>query len=864
LAGIQGSQAGMQGAGMGLQGVNAANQAYQTGLQGQQGALQGVNAANQAYQTGLQGAQTGLQGINAANQTYQTGIQGAGMGLQGVNAQLAGTAQGMQGAQSGLAGVNAATNAGQYGLQGAQVGLQGTAQGMQGAGMGLQGAQAGLAGVQGAQAGYNMLGQQGMNYTNMLGQQQANQLGLYGAQNAVGAQQQALEQAKINQAMQDYANAQQYPLMQLGTMSNMLRGLPMQASTTNQYAASPNPLSQAVGTIGAGTSIYNAFRPPGGASGGLPKEFKFAEGGITSIPSYDMGGEVESQLESMGEEELARQAKESSSPSIRKIAQRLLRERQMSKQPQGTGPMGVQYQAAQPQMPGMRGGGIIAFKTGGGANEEGGEEEARGTDLSGKTMDQRLATAAPATPPAGGIMAAAPVTQVRPETPPINVQPGGVVTPAMAEMQNRLFAQQAQAQKTADRPLSEFVAEKEKLLGPNTARDDFRSQVMAERANMKDEQERQRNMRLAEFFASWGTTPGPVLVAGMTALKQSIPNIIADQKEAKKVEREANKIIYDLDQATRLEKQGNIKESIAEKNDLAKRAEDLNKTIAQIQERQMTAEANIKGHQLSKEGTIEHAKIMAGAQNAANAQRSQEAAFGHVESNLNNAYRNLSNVQQQVEAMKQNPKSGYTAAQENISMYETLLKQADGDVSKVPERIKQLNDKAVIDLERFNTSTNARIKEAQDRVKTADMMAQNYGRAAKDIKAGAIELPGAPSNDNPLGLDLPAPASSGAAAAPEKTPAKTSKTRTGDASSANPYVDTKGKPIPNAPKGEPSVASKAIDAAVPVVKDTATKVAKNVVSELSTSEVRYLKGKIDRNETLSVTDRIRAERAGLL
>ena len=635
LAGIQGSQAGMQGAGMGLQGVNAANQAYQTGLQGQQGALQGVNAANQAYQTGLQGAQTGLQGINAANQTYQTGIQGAGMGLQGVNAQLAGTAQGMQGAQSGLAGVNAATNAGQYGLQGAQVGLQGTAQGMQGAGMGLQGAQAGLAGVQGAQAGYNMLGQQGMNYTNMLGQQQANQLGLYGAQNAVGAQQQALEQAKINQAMQDYANAQQYPLMQLGTMSNMLRGLPMQASTTNQYAASPNPLSQAVGTIGAGASIYNAFRPPGGASGGLPKEFKFAKGGITSIPSYDMGGEVESQLESMGEEELARQAKESSSPSIRKMAQRLLRERQMSKQPQGTGPMGVQYQAAQPQMPAMRGGGIIAFKTGGGANEEGGEEEARGTDLSGKTMDQRLATAAPATPPAGGIMAAAPVTQVRPETPPINVQPGGVVTPAMAEMQNRLFAQQAQAQKTADRPLSEFVAEKEKLLGPNTARDDFRSQIMAERANMKDEQERQRNMRLAEFFASWGTTPGPVLVAGMTALKQSIPNIIADQKEARKVEREANKIIYDLDQATRLEKQGNIKESISEKNDLAKRAEDLNKTIAQIQERQMTAEANIKGHEITAKGHVDAAAITAAAHKnsyAAAEKRADENTRFHLQS----------------------------------------------------------------------------------------------------------------------------------------------------------------------------------------------------------------------------------------
>jgi replication-associated recombination protein RarA len=79
---------------------------------------------------------------------------------------------------------------------------------------------------------------------------------------------------------------------------------------------------------------------------------------------------------------------------------------------------------------------------------------------------------------------------------------------------------------------------------------------MAERANLADEKERQRHMRLAEFFASWGSTPGPVLVAGMNALKQSIPGIISDEKEAKKARKEADKIIYDIDEATRLEKQG--------------------------------------------------------------------------------------------------------------------------------------------------------------------------------------------------------------------------------------------------------------------------------------------------------------------
>ena len=568
------------GANLNLQGLSGAQQGLGTALQGGQLGLSGIGTA-------LQGQQGALAGVGAANQAYQTGIQGANTGLQGVNTQLAGTAQGMQGAQVGLQGVDRQ--------------LAGTAQGMQGAQVGLQG-------VQGAQAGYGLTNQSAANMTSMLGQEQANQLGLYGAQNAAGAQQQALEQAKINQSMLDYANAQQYPLMQLGTMSNMLRGLPMQASTTNQYAASPNPLSQAIGTVGAGASIYNAMKP-GGAAGGLPSEFKYAKGGITSVPRYDVGGDVQSTLEGMDDAELARQAKESASPAIRRMAERLLREHQMSKQPQSADAAGVQYQAAQPQMPSYKPGGIVAFTTGGGANEEGGEQAAKDTDLAGRTMADRLAMPPSSAP--SGIMAAAPVTQVAPETPPINVQPGGVVTPAMAQMQNRLLAQQAAAQKSSDRPLAELVAEKEALLGPNTGREDMRAQEQARRANMGDEQERQMNLRKAEFFARWGSTPGPVLVAGMNALKESIPGIISDEKEAKKLQRESDKIIYDLDQATRLEKQGNIKESISEKNDLAKRAEDLNKTIAQIQERQMTAEANITGAQLHKEGTIQSALIRA-------------------------------------------------------------------------------------------------------------------------------------------------------------------------------------------------------------------------------------------------------------
>jgi hypothetical protein len=319
--------------------------------------------------------------------------------------------------------------------------------------------------------------------------------------------------------------------------------------------------------------------------------------------SYDMGGEVEDQLENMDEKGLAAQAKESSSPSIRKMAQRILRERQMGNKPQGTGPMGVQYQAAQPQMPSYAPGGIVAFQTGGGAKsaiEEGGEEDAK------LDMEKRLAMPPSTTPPPGGIMGATaqPVTQV-PTAPP---KPSPDIAQE-AMRQRDIYS--AQAARPTSELLKEMQAEREALgVGDNKAREELRSQQMAERANMKDEQQRQKHLRLAEFFASWGSTPGPTLVAGMNALKQSIPGIVSDEKEAKKARKEADKIIYDIDEATRLEKLGMIDKATALKQKAASHAEDYNKYLLSLQ-----------GQREGNERAIEAAKIQAKAQTDAAAMR---------------------------------------------------------------------------------------------------------------------------------------------------------------------------------------------------------------------------------------------------
>jgi hypothetical protein len=525
----------------------------------------------------------------------------------------------------------------------------------------------------------------------MLGQQQQQELGLYNNQMAMGDKKMAYDQSIKNQAVQDYANAQQYPLMQLGTMSNMLRGLPMQASTTNQYAAAPSAASQAIGTIGAGASIYNAMKPPGqGAAGGLPSEFKYAKGGIMS---YDMGGEVEDQLENMDEKGLAAQAKESSSPSIRRMAQRILRERQMGNKPQGTGPMGVQYQAAQPQMPSYAPGGIVAFQTGGGAKsaiEEGGEEDAK------LGMAERLAQPAPTT---GGIMGATtqPITPV-PAAPQTNR-----ALQQSPDIPAFMKAEYAEAERRKNAPLSEFMAERQAAMREAGVADISegqqrqRAEMMAEKANLGEEKERQRHLRLAEFFANWGSTPGPTLVAGMNALKQAVPGIVSDEKEQKKARREIDKSIADLDNATRLEKRGEVDAAMALKLKAAEDMKALNAKFIDYQSRRESDASSFAASKYNADMQFRSEQLRANTARLDRAARREtdadSKAFGQYQTAANQEQRLISKIADQAKMFdkdyatiktaemsagandgKMNPAlvPGYEAAKEKIRLQEEV------------------------------------------------------------------------------------------------------------------------------------------------------------------------------------------------
>lgn len=197
-----------QRAQLGLQGLSGAQQGLGTALQGGQLGLSGIGQA-------MAGQQAGLQGLQAANQFYGTGIQGAGMGLQGVQQQLAGTAQGMQGA-----------------------------------GVGLQG-------VSGAQAGYGLANQAASNLANIGTQQLGAQTGILSLQNQIGAQQQGQEQQIINQAINNYAQAQQAPMERMQQFNALLRGYALPGTTATQYQAPASPLSQAAGAALTTASLAN-------------------------------------------------------------------------------------------------------------------------------------------------------------------------------------------------------------------------------------------------------------------------------------------------------------------------------------------------------------------------------------------------------------------------------------------------------------------------------------------------------------------------------------------------------------------------------------------------------------------------------
>jgi hypothetical protein len=92
-----------------------------------------------------------------------------------------------------------------------------------------------------------------------------------------------------------------------------------------------------------------------------------------------------------------------------------------------------------------------------------------------------------------------------------------------------------------------------------------RAEIMGQRTNTADESKRQFNLRMADFFAHWGSTPGPVIVAGLKALTETMPGFLKDKDDQEKLSRTLSEAQFQIDWADHLEKKGHTEKAAAER-----------------------------------------------------------------------------------------------------------------------------------------------------------------------------------------------------------------------------------------------------------------------------------------------------------
>jgi hypothetical protein len=497
-------------------------------------------------------------------------------------------------------GYNQAFNQAQQAQQfGANLGLQGYGQGIQAAGQ---------------------LGQ--------LGQQQlAAQQGILSTQSQMGGQQQSQQQRMIDQAILNYQNAQQYPYMQLGFMSDLLHGTQTGNTTQTQYQAQPSTGSQMGGLLAGGLGAYMAAK---------------AEGGVIEDKGYKDGGIVGYKDRGYVEESMLSKLEDLDKPRLEGIIQK-------NESPEMTGLAKEVYATK------LATGGIVAF-----ANKEEAVKEKKnplakrpdkmsGIKYNAKDVDKDpivakdeliaesplvVADAAPITPEQAATLGPMSkeeslknmaLNQAEGFVPPVATSgipivqgPSAAKEPAPIDMQGILSSQKenvAAAEKEAARGIEERVKErsdiKEKLLGKDTETAEYRKSIMDEKANAPDEARRQLGMRLMQFGANWASTPGAPLIAGMKALKDTLPDVMEDTKESKNMMKDLDKSVYLLNHSERLDAEGRIDAAAKAREDASKLVMEHKQLlvtyglkVAEVQEKSKQAE-------LDRTNELEKARINA-------------------------------------------------------------------------------------------------------------------------------------------------------------------------------------------------------------------------------------------------------------
>jgi hypothetical protein len=439
------------------------------------------------------------------------------------------------------------------------------------------------------------------------GQQQYGQeLGLLGQQMEVGGKQQAYEQARLNQRIQDYATQQQYPFIQLGTLSNMLRGLPMQASTTQMYQAQPPLMQQAVGLAGAGANLYQAMK----AEGGEIKEM--ASGGIASgADPYKLPG----MMKKLSDDQLGEKMGGETDPETMGIAQAEKQRRD-------------QVRAGAPKM--MAGGGAVAFKKGGidTVNREDTEwaegkpkEEKKAEFKEVKTAKKEAPAKASVSTTPYQDMARAQLSALDKPAPEIEK-----ARTAVTDLEKRTAGGVEGEMERRQAIYQKFGVDPVKMIAEERARHQ-------EELKLSEEDYRKsQHLRYAQMFARFGSTPGPVLKAALVSINEVVPDLLDDKAKSNAVRREIKKAMFELDKSEYLEKKGNVDAAAKSHEEAVGRITALNmeigKMVTETELKKTQATTELAGREIAAISGEKQARTSAGAtiESARIRERAQERA----------------------------------------------------------------------------------------------------------------------------------------------------------------------------------------------------------------------------------------------
>jgi hypothetical protein len=405
---------------------------------------------------------------------------------------------------------------------------------------------------------------QGAGQLGALGQQQYGQeMGLLGQQLGIGEKQQQYEQARLNQRIQDYATQQQYPFIQLGTLSNMLRGLPMQASTTQMYQAQPPLMQQAVGLAGAGANLYQAMK----AEGGEIKEM--ASGGIASgVDPYKLPG----MMKKLSDDQLGKKMGGETDPETMGIAQAEKQRRD-------------QVRTNAPKM--MAGGGAVAFKKGGidtvdnPFNEEKPKEEKK-TEVKKEAPVAKAPAKAPVSATPYQDMARAQLSALDAPSPEMES-----LRKTRTELEKRTAGGVEGEMDRQQRLREKFGVDPAQLIAEERAR------YQEELKLSQEDYRKAEHLRYAQMFAKFGSTPGPVLKAALISINDTVPDLLEDKAKVTAVRREIGKAMHELNKQEYQEKKGNFEAANTAYENAVGKITTLNMDL-----RKMTLEADLKKTQV--------------------------------------------------------------------------------------------------------------------------------------------------------------------------------------------------------------------------------------------------------------------------